>query len=159
MNYAYSVVPAASVRWWPVQAAVVLRLGGRAATEQTGAGWDSVAVAAVTKNEKNSLLQVASVTLQIILSWLLHGVLQGRSGWAVTGEVGWWAWLQTLRCWPQWCRSAGWQSAARQQPGAELGPAGSTAAAALGSGSTEEDGQTSREKRRKQKDVNSAFGW
>lgn len=51
-------------------------------------------------------------------------------------------WLQTLRCWPQWCRSAGWLSAARPQPGAELGPAGSTAAAALGSGSTEEDRQT-----------------
>lgn len=34
-----------------MQAAVVSRSGGRAATEQTGAGRDSVAVAAVTTND------------------------------------------------------------------------------------------------------------
>lgn len=53
-------------------------------------------------------------------------------------------WPQTLRCWPPWCRSAGWPSAARPQPVVELGPAGLTAAAELGSGSTEEDRQTRR---------------
>lgn len=64
-------------------------------------------------------------------------VLLGWSGWAVTGAAEWWVWLQRLRCLPRWCCSAGWPSAALQ-PEAEPGPAGATAADALGSGSTGE---------------------
>ena len=50
-----------------------------------------------------------------------------------------------LRCWPQWCCSAGWLNAAQLQPGAEPGPAGATVAAALGSGLTEEPRDGDRE--------------
>lgn len=62
-------------------------------------------------------------------------------------------WLQRPRCWPQWCCSAGWLNAARLQPGSELGPAGSTSAAALGSGSTEEPRDRDKKTDRQRKTV------
>lgn len=94
MRCTYSVVPAASVRWWPEQAAVVWRSGGHSAPEQIGACRDSAAVAAGRTKSWFSKNHVQNSTvskhIQNDIPFPLHRV-------KVSSQLPYWSNLDGLR--------------------------------------------------------------